>query len=71
MEMTLGELGLFIGLLANAIAGALVAVAGWKTRSDVQKVHDLTNSRLTELITEVRASSRAEGVLQGRSERNA
>lgn len=68
--MTVGEFALLIGLLANAGAVALVAAACRKTHSDVQKVHDLTNSRLTELLVEVRKTSRAEGVKEGRAERD-
>jgi hypothetical protein len=67
--MTVGEIALLIGLLVNAGAVALVSSMCRKTNSDVQKVHDLTNSRLTELLVEVRKTSRAEGLKEGRAER--
>lgn len=70
--MTVGELSLLVGLLANAAAilgiGVinLMHIRGLRVVAD--QTHLATNSMKDELVKEVREASMAKGVLQGKRE---
>jgi len=51
-----------------AIAALLAALSSWHNGSKIETVHQLTNSRMSELLAAVQISSRAEGRAQERDE---
>ncbi len=49
-----------------AIAAAMALLASRRNTEKINDVHQLINSRLTELLDLTRASARAEGILEGK-----
>lgn len=63
---TYGELA----QLVTAVAAIGAWVSSLLNRRKIKDVHNLTNSRMTELLGEVKVSSHAEGKAEGIAERN-
>lgn len=52
-----------IATLVTAVAGLVVSL---RNSSKIEKVHELTNSRMTQLVDEVRSGAHGAGVQEGR-----
>jgi len=62
--MTISEICQVFSLLVAAATFGVSIYNSWKIR----EVHTLTNSKMSEMITEVRSGSLAKGNLEGRAE---
>lgn len=58
-----------IAQLLTAVAAIGAVVVGWRNGRGIRSVHELTNSRLDQLIEEVRKTATEAGRKQGRAER--
>lgn len=54
--------------ITACITACVAAYFAYKGKNMATKTHDIVNSRMTELLSLTRASSRAEGKLEGQAE---